>query len=51
MTALGGGGIKQKRKGTHGRGQQCGDCRWDWVEVEEGIMVINGNGKKVKNNH
>ena len=33
MTASGGGrlrdgGIKQKRKRTHGHGQQCGDC---WV--------------------
>ena len=24
---LGGGGIEQKGKRTHGRGQQCGDCR------------------------
>ena len=23
---LGGGRIKQKRKRTHGHGQQCGDC-------------------------
>ena len=25
--ALGGGGIEQKGKRTHGHGQQCGDCR------------------------
>ena len=24
---LGGGEIEQKGKRTHGRGQQCGDCR------------------------
>ena len=24
---LGGGGIEQKGKKTHGHGQQCGDCR------------------------
>ena len=24
---LGGGGIEEKGKRTHGHGQQCGDCR------------------------
>ena len=24
---LGGGGMEQKGKSTHGHGQQCGDCR------------------------
>ena len=28
---LGGGGIEQKGKRTHGRGQQCGDCWGRWV--------------------
>ena len=28
---LGGGGIEQKRKRTHGHGQQCGDCGGKWV--------------------
>ena len=37
---LEGGGIEQKRKRTHGRGQQCGDCC-----EEEGIRGLNGNGK------
>ena len=35
---LGGGGIEQKRKRTHGHGQQCSDC-WGI----EGIRGINGN--------
>ena len=41
------GRIKQKRKGTHGHGRQCGDCGRgrDRVEVEEGIRRINGKGK------
>ena len=33
---LGGGGIEQKGKRTHGYGQQCGDC---WGEG------LKGNGK------
>ena len=37
---LGGGGIEQKGKRTHGHGQQCGDC---WKE--RGIRRLNGNGK------
>ena len=45
MTALDGGdlgdrGIKQKRKMTHGHGQQYGDC---WVEGC--IREFNSNGK------
>ena len=48
---LGGRGIEQKGKRTHGHGQQCGDCR-----EEEGIRGLNGNGKntikiKFKNIH
>ena len=37
---------KNKSERTHGHVQQCGDCRglW-WVEVEEGIVGINGHGK------
>ena len=38
---LGGGGIEQKGKRTHGHGQQCGDC-WG----EGGIRVLKGNEKK-----
>ena len=37
---LGGRGIEQKRKGTHGHGQECGDC---WRE--RGIKGLNGSGK------
>ena len=37
---LGGGGIEQKGKRTHGHGQQCGDC---WRK--EGIKGLNGNGE------
>ena len=37
---IAGGGSEQKGKSTHGHGQQCGDC-WG----EEGIKVLNGNGK------
>ena len=37
----GGGGTEQKGKGTHGHGQQCGDCWW-----EVGIRGLKGNGKK-----
>ena len=35
-----GGGIEQKRKRTHGHGQQGGDC-WG----EGGLRELNGNGK------
>ena len=46
LTALGGmvrsGGIEQKRKRTHGHGQQCEDCR-----VVGDIRKINDNGKKI----
>ena len=45
MTAsgrLGGGGIEQKGKRTHGHGQQCGD---GWGE--EGKRGLNGNGKNI----
>ena len=35
-----GGGIEQRRKRTHGHGQQCGDC-WG----QGGIRGLNGNGK------
>ena len=37
---LGGGGIEQQGKGTHGHGRQCGDC-WG----ERGVKGQNGNGK------
>ena len=37
---LGGEGIEQKGKRTHGHGQQCGDC-WG----EDNIRGLNGNGK------
>ena len=37
---LGGGGIKQKGKRTHG--QQCADC-WG----ERGIRGLNGHGKNI----
>ena len=37
---LGGGGIKQKGKRTHGHGQQWGDCGG-----EGGIRGLNDNGK------
>ena len=37
---LGGRGIEQKGKRTHGHGQQRGDC---WVKA--GIRGLNGNGK------
>ena len=37
---LGGEGIRQKGKRTHGHGQQCGDC--GGVCIRE----INGNGEK-----
>ena len=40
---LGGGGIKQKGKRTHGHGQQCGD----YGEGDERDVrgLLNGNGK------
>ena len=38
---VGGGGIEQKCKRTHGLGQQCGDCG-GW---QQGIRGLNGNGK------
>ena len=38
---LGGGGIKQKGKRTHGHGHQCGDCVGGGV-----IRGLNGDGKK-----
>ena len=41
MGTVGGGGIKQKGKRTHGHGQQCGDC-WG---VVEGIRALIGDGK------
>ena len=37
---LGGGGMQQKGKRTHGHWQQCGDC-----SEGGGIREINGNGK------
>ena len=37
------GGTEQKRKRTHGHGQQCGDCREEW-----GARRLNGNGKQYK---
>ena len=37
---LGGGGIEQKGKQTHGHGQQCGDF-WGMG----GIRGLNGKGK------
>ena len=40
---LGGGGIEQKAKRTHGHGQQCGDC-WE----EGGIRGLNDNGNTIK---
>ena len=41
-----GGGKEHKRKRTHEHGQQFGVCGVKWVEVEEGIRGIDGNGKK-----
>ena len=41
---LGGGGIEQKGKRTHGHWQWCGDC-WG----EGGIRGLNGNGKNYNN--
>ena len=38
--ALGGGGLEQKGKRTHGHGQQCGDCLG-----KRSIGGLNGNGK------
>ena len=46
MTAVGGrlgdGRIEQKRKRTHGHGQQCGDCRGGWR-----YKGLNGNRKNI----
>ena len=44
---VGGGGIKQKKKNIHERGQQCGEYRGEegWAEVQKGLERINGNGK------
>ena len=41
------GGIEQKGKSTHGHGQQGGDCgaQGGWMEVEEDVTEVNGNGK------
>ena len=39
LMEVGGGGIEQKDKGTHGHGQQCGDC---WVNG--GVRVLDSNG-------
>ena len=38
---LGGGGIEQKGKRTHGHGQ-CNDC-----QGQGGIRGLNGNGKNI----
>ena len=38
---LGGGGIEQKGKKTHGHGHQCGGC-----QGEGGIKGLNDDGKK-----
>ena len=40
--SLGGGGIEQKRKRTHGHRQQCVDGWGQW-----GIKGLNGNGKNI----
>ena len=40
---VGGAGIEQKGKKTHGHGQQCGDCRWGG-----GIRGLNGNKNTIK---
>ena len=42
---LGGGGIEQKGKRTHGCGQQCGNCGG-----EMGIRGTNGNGNNIIKN-
>ena len=39
---VGGGGIKQKGKRTHGHGQQCGDCGG---QGEQGLRGTNGSEK------
>ena len=39
-------GSRKQGKRTHGHGQEGGDCgQGRWVEVEESISGINGNGK------
>ena len=46
VVKVGDGGIKQKRKRTHGHGPQCVDCGDSGcMEVEQGIRGINGDGK------
>ena len=49
MTAIGGrlgdGRIDQKRKRTHGQGQQCGDC---WGEDIRGLKNNGKNTIKIK---
>ena len=48
---LGGRGIEQKGKRTHGHGQQGGDCGGSRrLEVEESITGMNGNGKNTIKN-
>ena len=42
LSSLGGGGIEQKGKRTHGHGQQCGDCG---AGV---IWGLNGNKNTIK---
>ena len=42
---LGGRGIEQKGKRTHGHGQQCSSC-WG----ERGIKGLNDNGEKDNKN-
>ena len=43
---LGGGEIEQKRKRTHGQGEECGDFAvLGLVDVEQDIRGINGPGK------
>ena len=39
---LGGGGIKQKGKRTHGHGQQCGDCGEGDERDVRGLLNRNG---------
>ena len=36
---VGGQGVEESRKRTHGHGQQCGDCGWEGV-----IRGLNANG-------
>lgn len=41
MPGVLGEGLRKKR--AHGQEQQCGDCWWGRVEVEEGTGRINGD--------